>query len=55
MAKANEPQYKIMQLMGHSTDKMARRYMKLCTDDLRGSMPKRPTPPTKKPELRVVG
>jgi len=54
MAKKGEPQYMIMQLMGHSTDKMARRYMKLYTDDLRKSMPKRPPPPTKKPKLRVV-
>lgn len=54
MAKAGEQQYKIMKLMGHSSDQMARRYMKLHTNDLRDSMPKRPLPPTKKPELRVV-
>jgi len=55
MAKEGEPQYRIMQLMGHSTDEMARRYMKLYTDDLRKSMPKRPPPPAKKPKLKVVG
>ncbi len=55
MAKAGKPQYKIMKLMGHSTDKMVRRYMKLHTGDLRESMPSRPLPPTEKPKLRAVG
>ena len=42
MAKAGTPQYKIMALMGHSTDAMVRRYLKLSVDDLRGEMPARP-------------
>ena len=54
MARDGEPQYKIMRLMGHSTDKMVRRYMNLRTDDLRGSMPKRPPPKSKIPELTIV-
>ena len=55
LAKDGVPQYKIMQLMGHSTDIMARRYMKLTVEDLRDDMPARPNPPTKKPELKIVG
>jgi integrase len=54
MAKAGVPQYKIMRLMGHSTDAMVRRYMKLNTGDLRSSMPERVKPEEKKPELHVV-
>lgn len=52
MAKAGTPQYKIMALMGHSTDVMVRRYMKLSVDDLRGDMPSRPAPPLS-PEAAV--
>ena len=64
LAKDGVPQYKIMQLMGHSTDVMVRRYMKLTVEDLRNDMPTRPNPhddqpaapalPTKKPKLRIV-
>jgi len=52
MAKADVPQYKIMALMGHSTDAMARRYMKLCVDDLRADMP--PRPPVVTPASKAV-
>lgn len=55
LAKEGVPQYKIMQLMGHSTDVMVRRYMKLTVEDLRNDMPIRPKPSRKKPELKVVG
>lgn len=54
MAKAGVPQYKIMRLMGHSTDVMVRRYMTLHTDDLRDSMPERARPKPQKPDLQVV-
>lgn len=54
MAKAGVPQYKIMRLMGHSTDVMVRRYMTLHTDDLRDSMPERAIPERSKPDLCVV-
>lgn len=54
MAKAGAPQYKIMKLMGHSTDMMARRYINLSVDDLRGDMPTPPTRPTQKPVLKAV-
>jgi len=54
LAKQGKPQYKIMKLMGHSTDLMARRYMNLTVDDLRDDMPKRPTVVHRKPSLKVV-
>lgn len=54
MAKAGTPQYKIMKLMGHSTDLMARRYMNLSVDDLRNDMPPLPPRSAKKPILKVV-
>jgi len=55
MAKAGKPQYKIMRLMGHSTDKMARRYMNFSVEDLRDDMPTRPISPPQKPRLKAVG
>ena len=54
MAKAGVPQYKIMRLMGHSTDAMVRRYMKLNTGDLRSSMPERTKAEKLKPELYII-
>lgn len=55
MAKAGVPQYKIMALMGHSTDAMVRRYLKLSVDDLRGDMPARPpVPPASQSALSAV-
>lgn len=53
MAKDGKPQYKIMKLMGHSTDLMVRRYMSLSVDDLRDDMPT-PPPRNKKPILKAV-
>lgn len=54
MAKAGKPQYKIMKLMGHSSDIMARLYMSLSVDDMRDDMPKPPKRSTKEPEQKVM-